>query len=282
VIYFDQMGATIEPRGGVRGKHAPGLPRAQSLTRAAELVRAAGAAAAGELAAGASTAELARRCDLPVATAARLLATLSDEGFVERSPDGWTLGLPLVRLARAADPDRALLAAAPALLEELAAAAGESAAVGVVRPGPAMEVIAQADAPGLLGVSRWVGREFPLHASGPGKLVLAGLDAAELRDWVQRTRPERFTPRTITSLRGLHAELDRIRAQGYAELEDELEPSLASLTVTVPTADATPLAFIGVSGPTGRLHAARRRALLPTVRAIAERLGRAVAAERGA
>jgi DNA-binding IclR family transcriptional regulator len=284
VIYFDQMSATIEPRDGVRGKHAPGLPRAQSLTRAAALVRAAGAAAADGPATGASTAELARRCDLPVATAARLLATLSDEGFVERSPDGpgWTLGLPLVRLAREADPDRALLAAAPPLLEELAAAAGESAAVGVARPGPAMEVIAQADAPGLLGVSRWVGREFPLHASAPGKLLLAELDAAELRDWVHRTRPERFTPRTITSLRGLRAELDRIRAQGYAELEDELEPSLASLTVTVPTADATPLAFIGISGPSGRLHAARRRALLPTVRAIAERLGRAVTANRGA
>jgi len=40
-----------------------------------------------------STAQLARTCGLPVATAARLLATLSDEGFVERTRDdaGWTL-----------------------------------------------------------------------------------------------------------------------------------------------------------------------------------------------
>jgi DNA-binding IclR family transcriptional regulator len=278
------MDAPIEPRSDGRGKHAPGLPRAQSLTRAAALIRGVGATVAEAGVAAASTAELARRCDLPVATAARLLATLSDEGFVERSPDGagWTLGLPLVRLARAADPDRALLAAAPPLLEELASAAGESAALAVARPGPAMEVIAQADAPGLLGVSRWVGREFPLHASAPGKLVLAGLDAGALRDWVQRTRPERFTPRTITSLRGLRAELDRIRAQRYAELEDELEPSLASLAVPVPDADGGALGFVGVSGPSGRLHAARRRALLPTARAIAERLGRAVTATRGA
>jgi DNA-binding IclR family transcriptional regulator len=267
------MDGPIEPGAAAPRKHAPGLPRAQSLARAAALVRAAGSAG------GASTAELARRCGLPVATAARLLATLSDEGFVERTVDGagWTLGLPLVRLARAADPDRALLAAAPPLLEELAVEAGESAALAVARPGPAMDVIAQADGPGLLGVSDWVGRAFPLHASAPGKLVLAGLDDAALREWVERTRPERFTPRTITSLRGLRAELARTRSQGRAELHDELEPSLASLAVPVPVGGGPP-AYVGISGPSGRLDARRRRALLPAVRATAERLARAVAA----
>jgi DNA-binding IclR family transcriptional regulator len=276
------MTQPIEAADGGRRKHAPGLPRAQSLTRAAALVRAVGAAAADGGGPGASTAALARRCGLPVATAARLLATLSDEGFVERTADGsaWTLGLPLVRLARAADPDRALLAAAPALLAELAAEAGESAALAVARPGPGMDVIAQADAPGLLGVSRWVGRPFPLHASAPGKLVLAGLDAAALRDWVERTRPERFTRRTITSVRGLRAELDRVRAQGYAELEDELEPALASLAVPVPAGGGALRAFVGVSGPSARLDARRRRALVAPMRAIAGRFGQAVAGDR--
>jgi DNA-binding IclR family transcriptional regulator len=275
------MSEPIEAPGDGRRKHAPGLPRAQSLTRAAALVRAVGAGAASS--ADPTTAVLARECALPVATAARLLATLSDEGFVERSPDGagWTLGLPLVRLARAADPDRALLAAAPPLLAELAAEAGESAALAVARPGPVMDVIAQADAPdGLLGAGRWVGRAFPLHASGPGKLILAGLDAAELREWVRRTRPERFTRRTITSARGLQAELDRVRRQGYAELDDELEPALASLAVPVPGPDGAPVAYLGVSGPSSRLDARRRRALIAPARTIAERLGRAVAGDR--
>jgi DNA-binding IclR family transcriptional regulator len=278
------MDAAIEPaaRAGRKPVHAPGLPRAQSLTRAAALVRAVGEAAVGDGRApgGATTAALARMCDLPVATAARLLATLSDEGFVERTPDGagWTLGLPLVRLARAADPDRALVAAGRPVLEELAQAAGESAALAVARAGPAMDVIAQADGPGLLGVSDWVGREFPLHASAPGKLILAELDDAALAAWVERVRPERLTRRTITSLRGLRAELAAIRAQGYAELDDELEPELASLAVTVRGANGTALAFIGVSGPSGRLDARRRRALLAPLRAAGRQLAAALAA----
>src|SRR3954452_14712949 len=273
------MDAAIESGPPAARKHAPGLPRAQSLRRAAALVRAVGTS--GEPG-GASTAALARTCALPVATAARLLATLSDEGFVERTADGagWTLGLPLVALARAADPDRALLAAAPALLEELAAEARESAALAVARPGPAMDVIVQADAPGLLGVSRWVGQAFPLHASAPGKLILAGLDDAALRDWVRRTKPERFTRRTITGLPRLRGELDRVRAQGYAELDDELEPALASLAVAVPPAPGAPRALLGGSGPSARLASGRRRPPVAPMHAIAERLGQAVAADR--
>src|SRR3954465_3362301 len=99
------MDTAIESGPPGARKHAPGLPRAQSLARAAALVRGVGArAAAGP--GGAAAAALARACALPVATAARLLATLSDEGFVERTADGagWTLGLPLVQLARAAHP----------------------------------------------------------------------------------------------------------------------------------------------------------------------------------
>lgn len=217
-----------------------------------------------------------------MATAARLLATLSDEGFVERSADGagWTLGLALVRLARAADPDRALVAAARPVLVQLAAAAGESAALAVPRPGPAMDVVAQADAPGLLGANDWVGREFPLHASAPGKLVLAQLDDAQLADWIRRARPQRFTPRTITSLRGLQAELAAVRAQDWAELHDELEPALASLAVTVRGRGGTALGYVGVSGPSARLDAARRRALLRPLQAAAQRIARAVAERR--
>jgi DNA-binding IclR family transcriptional regulator len=255
--------------------HAPGLPRAQSLVRAAALVRAVGAGGAP------STAQLARTCSLPLATAARLLATLSDEGFVERTRDGagWTIGAPLVRLARAADPDRALVAVARPVLSELASAAGESAALAVARAGPAMDVVVQADAPGLLGASDWVGRDFPLHASAPGKLILAGLDDAELAAWVQRARPERFTPRTITSVRGLRAELATVRARGYAELHDELEPALASLAATVRGPGGAALAYVGVSGPSARLDAARRRALLGPLRAAADRIARGVAGQ---
>jgi DNA-binding IclR family transcriptional regulator len=81
-------------------------------------------------------------------------------------------------------------------------------------------------------------------------------------------------------VRGLRAELATIRAQGYAELHDELEPALASLAVTVRGTRGAALAYVGVSGPSTRLHASRRRALVDPVRTAAERIARAAAEQR--
>jgi DNA-binding IclR family transcriptional regulator len=277
VIYFDRilMGTnTRHTAGGQGAQHAPGLPRTQSLTRAIGLLRALG----GE-ADGAPTAALARACDLHAATAARLLATLADADFVERTVagDGWTIGHELRRLVRAGDPDRRLLALATPRLEALAAASGESAALAVPRPGPGMDVVAQADSPGLLGTTDWVGRVFPLHASAPGKLVLAELPEPELAAWLERERPARLTSLTLADPRRLRAELARVRGAGYAELVDELEPGLASVAVAVRAPGATLTAMIGISGPTVRLDADRRKALLPEIRAAAAGLERDLA-----
>src|SRR3954468_23874368 len=133
------MDAAIESGPPGARKHAPGLPRAQSLSRAAALVRAVGASAAARPG-DATTAALARRCALPVATAARLLATLSDEGFVERTADGagWALGLPLVPLAGAAQPHPAPVGAAAGAaagpgLSAWRAGGGRAAAAGGAR-----------------------------------------------------------------------------------------------------------------------------------------------------
>ncbi len=118
----------------------------------------------------------------------RLLATLEDAGFVERAAGGWRIGPELMRLARRADPDRAL-ARRRGPSSRARGRAGESAMLGVARAGPAVDVIAQADGPGLLGVTNWVGRPIAVHASAAGKLVLAELDDRALAAWVARVRP---------------------------------------------------------------------------------------------
>jgi IclR family transcriptional regulator, acetate operon repressor len=246
----------------IRVKHAPGLQRTQSLTRAIALLR-----AAATHPGGASTAALARAAGLPVATAARLLATLADAGFVERtaSGEGWVLGGELVRLARGADPHLNLVERARPLTERLADAAGESAMLAVPRVPVGAEVLVQIDAPRLLGATNWVGRRFPLHASASGKLALAELSEEELAAWISRERLERYTDHTITDPGELRAELARVRRRGYAELADELEEGLAAIAAAVRTSGGALAAMIGVSGPSFRLTPERRAELVPHI-----------------
>jgi hypothetical protein len=65
-----------------------------------------------------------------------------------------------------------------------------------------------------------------------------------------------------------------------AELDDELERELSSLAVPVRGPRGPALGFIGVSGPSGRLDARRRRTLVEPLRAAADRLARAAAQHR--
>lgn len=224
------------------------VPRAQSVTRAAALLKAI------ERSSGtASTAALARTAELHPATAARLLATLEDAGFAERTEDGWAAGPDLVRVAQRADPYRGLARRVQPVLQKLAETARESAMLGVPRPGHQVRVVAQADGPWLLGPSNWVGRHIDSHASAAGKLVLAELDDRALAAWVQQTRPTKLTPRTHVTYDALRQELDVVRRQGWAAIDEESEPGLASVAVPLRDQSGSLVAMIGFSGAAHRI-----------------------------
>jgi DNA-binding IclR family transcriptional regulator len=225
------------------------VPRTQSLTRAIALLR-----AMERFPRGVSTAELARVTELPPATAGRLLATLEDAGFAERDADGWGVGRELVRIAQRAEPQRALARRAQPVLAELAAAAQESAMLGVPRGRARVVVVAQADGPRLLGITNWVGRTIAdLHASAAGKLLLAELDDRALAAWIRRARPRALTARTLGVPGALLAEVARVRDRGWAEIDGESEPGLASVAVPVRDADGALAGMVGYSGPSERL-----------------------------
>ncbi len=236
------------------------VPRTQSLTRALALLH-----AIEQYGQRASTAELARATELAPATAGRLLATLDDAGFASRSARGWSIGPELVRLGQRADPRRELARRAQPLLDDLAATAAESAMLALPRPGPGVEVIAQADGPRLLGLTNWIGRSIAVHASAAGKLVLAELSERALAAWIARERPERLTPRTIVSRRALAREMDRVREQGWAEIDEESEAGLASIAVGVRDDSGGLVAVVGFSGPRDRLD--RQALVAPLTRA---------------
>jgi DNA-binding IclR family transcriptional regulator len=242
------------------------MPRTRSLGRAVELL---GAVATRPE--GSSAAELARATGLPRSTVTRTLRTLADAGLVER-PGAWVLGYELVRLARAADPYRALVEDARGLLERLRDETGESALLAVVRGRPGIEIVLQLDPDRHVGVSSWVGVDVPLHASAAGKLALAELATAELEAWLADHPLTAFTRSTVTDPPTLQRELERIRRRGWAELVDELEDGLVSLAVAVRSSEDTLLAAVGISGPTFRLGRARRSELLPLLQAAAAEL----------
>jgi IclR family acetate operon transcriptional repressor len=239
-----------------------GTPRTRSLDKAIALLH---AVADGPRSASA----LGRTTGIPRATVTRTLRTLADARLLEETAEGWVLGYELVRLGRAADPDRRLVQIARPFLERLRDTSGESALLGVPRDTTMLEIVLQLDGPHVLGVASWVGKAVPLYASAAGKLILAELDPEKLEVWLRETARPAFTRQTITAPAAIRREIAAIGRAGVAELVDELEDGLTSVSAPVREESGALAALVGLSGPTVRLTRARRLELRPRIIEIA-------------
>jgi DNA-binding IclR family transcriptional regulator len=214
---------------------------------------------------GASASSLGRAAELPRATVTRTLRTLADAGLVEEVSGGWMLGYEVVRLARAADPYRAVIRAAGQPLDQLRDATAESALLAVPVDRTEMEIVLQLNTPHVVGVTDWVGVHPPLHASAAGKLLLADLSEPELDTWLADHALRAGTDAVIHEEMSLRDELRTVRRRGWAAIVDELEVGLTSLSAAVRDRDGVLVGMLGISGPTFRLGAGRRREVLALV-----------------
>jgi IclR family transcriptional regulator, acetate operon repressor len=223
---------------------------------------------------GATIAEFARAARLPRPTAARLIATLADEGFLSRRDGGdtYVLGPELARLGSIADLGGYLVQFARAPLERVLAICEETVMLQLPRGGQ-IEVVLQLDPPKLLGGTNWEGRHFPLYASSAGKILIATWSDDAVEAFL-RAPLEQLTPRTITDPAVFRREIERVREDDYALVIDELEMGLSSVSVPVRDVASTLIGVISVCAPTVRFGAEVRRhaatALHDAARAIGQ------------
>src|SRR5438128_10712532 len=216
--------------------------------------------------------ELAESAGLPKSTTSRLVGALERQGLVQRLGDRGRLrpGPVLQRFAHRDDAAANLVELAEPALQILAQLSRETVNLAVPSPLGA-EHLAQHDSEHFVGVTNWVGRRVPLHVAANGKVFMA------FRAVPIPATLERFTAHTIVRRDALAADLDRIRARGFATAVDELELGLAALAAPVRGAGGEVVAALSVSGPTTRLTPERIEGLAPPLleqaQALARRLG---------
>jgi DNA-binding IclR family transcriptional regulator len=221
--------------------------RVQSVQRAAALLDAIADSAEPQTAP-----DLAERCGLNRSTAWRILATLEDEGLVDRdaATNRYSIGHAIARLAAGAAETLPRLARPH--LEALSRQTGETVSLAVPR-GLQLVYVDQVQAPHVMAAD-WLGRSVPLHATSTGKALLARLPPEEL-DAALSQPLARFTDRTVTDAGRLREELDRVRRRGYAVSRGELETALWGASAPVLDRRGRPIAVVSVWGAEGRLRA---------------------------
>ncbi|MGO9872514.1 MAG: IclR family transcriptional regulator [Acidimicrobiia bacterium] len=198
-------------------------------------------------------AEIARQTRLDRGDVEQALATLCQEGFLDRGGDGtYRLGRVVMVLGRRTEQATGL-DGAEAVLQQLTARTGESSSLAV-RCGTDALVLLLAPSPQRLRVEHGVGSHLPLHASAMGKALLAFADQEPEIAVTDLGRLDAFTNRTITSQSELIAELRVARAQGWAVNREERYEGVVGVAAPVIVLGRGVVAAIGVQGPAARLR----------------------------
>jgi IclR family acetate operon transcriptional repressor len=245
--------------------------KVQSLDRALEILRLLGSEPEMRVT------DLARRLEVHKSTVFRLLSTLQEHGLVEQNPttEKYRLGYGLVRLASAVVGEIDLARASRPVLEELAARTSETVNLAILQ-GEQVVNIDQIAAPNLVVNVNWVGKQTPLHCTSNGKVLLAFLPDAERRQLLEQPL-QRFTPRTITDVKTLEKQLQRVRDDGWAFTLEELEVGLNAVAAPVRGADGSVHAAVSVAGPAYRVTPQR----LTDLGAITKEAGEAISRRMG-
>jgi len=213
--------------------------------------------------------DVARATGLTRAATRRFLLTLVELGYIRVEERYFSLRPRVLELGYAFLSALGLPEVAQPHLEQLSAAASESASVAVL---DADEVVYVARVPmkRIMTVGITVGTRFPAYATSLGRVLLAGQSADWLDGYLATLRPRALTRFTITDTAELRDELARVREQGWALADQQLEEGLRSLAAPVRDADGGVVAGVNVSVHTSRGSSRSiRDELLPILKAAA-------------
>lgn len=196
-------------------------------------------------------AQVARATGLDRATARRLLLTLVDLGYVVADHRGFALTPRVLKLGYAYLSAMSLPEFAQPHLRTLAAELNETAALAVL-DGDDIVYVGLVPSSRLAAVKINIGTRFPAYATSMGRVLLAGMSDAELDEHLARVRPEAKTARSVRTVKRLRAEIERVRDQGWAMVDAELEQELRGAAAPVRDRNGAVIAAANVS-----VHAAR-------------------------
>jgi IclR family acetate operon transcriptional repressor len=218
---------------------------------------------------GLTAKEISERLSLHRPTAYHLLRTLQQGAFLFRASDrryrlDFRIGTLAEGFARHLSPDESLTVYARQLADETHEMSHVS-----VRRGSHVILLRNVEARHAVQTAPpFMGQLEDLHARATGKAAMAWAPA-DIRDEFLNSYPlRRCTPTTITDRKALKAELERVRAQGYATTIEEVDPGVCSMAAPL-DAGASPF-ILALTAPRERFDANVDRyvkALLATARA---------------
>lgn len=217
-------------------------------------------------------AQAARLTGLSRPAVRRCLLTLTKLGYASQDANNYMLRPKVMSLGYAYLSSTPLALRAQPLLDQLRDELGESCSLGILDDDQ-LCYIARAEVSRIMSIALRVGSRLPLYATSMGRVLLAGMSYDERSAYLRRTTLTALTEKTETQPRRLHALCDRIAEEGYAIIDEELEPGLRSIAVPVRNLSGSIVAAVNVGTQAARASTADLRTrYLPSLKRCAREL----------
>jgi len=214
--------------------------------------------------------EVAQHTGMTRAAARRFLLTLRSLGYVHFDGRAFSLRPRVLELGYAYLSSLPLGELATPHMRALVEQMHESSSVTVLDDDEIVYV-ARVPTKRIMSINLVVGTRLPAHATSMGRVLLAALAPVDLDAYFETATLEPITDRTVTNPLELRRILGKVRAQGFALVDQELEQGVRSVAAPLHDSSGAVIAALNVSA-----HAARtsletlRDTFLPAVRATAE------------
>jgi IclR family pca regulon transcriptional regulator len=185
------------------------------------------------------------------AAARRFLRTLVQLGYVRVEGREFSLRPRVLELGYSYLSGLTLPDVAQPHLEALVGSVDESSSISVL-DGDDVVCVTRVHTKRIMAVMITVGTRFPAHATSMGRVLLAGLPEDALAAYLSRADLVPLTPYTVTAPAALEAKLARVRARGFALVDQELEEGLRSAAAPVRNREGAVVAAVNLSVSAGR------------------------------
>ncbi|MET7993664.1 IclR family transcriptional regulator C-terminal domain-containing protein [Amycolatopsis sp. NPDC005232] len=198
--------------------------------------------------------EVAELAGVTRAAARRFLLTLAEVGYVHTDGKRFWLRPRILELGNAFLSSQGLAEVARPHLDKLVAEVDDSAALCVLEDDEIVYVgLVRTPARRIMALNVTIGSRIPAHPSSMGRVLLAFQPEEWRAEYLKRVELQPFTPRTVKDPAKLGAILDRVRADDYALVDQELDLGLRSIAVPLRHEDGQVYASLNVS-----MHSTRR------------------------
>lgn len=205
---------------------------------------------------GAGVTELSNELGVSKSTVYNHLKSLKEYGYVIQEGDKYYVGIAFLNHGEYARERQIGYHLIRAKIREVAEETGELCQYLIEERGLGTFILRESGSKAVETSSR-IGTQVHLNHVTAGKTLLAYLPEERVAEIIDRHGLPGKTDRTITSVEGLEADLDRIREKGYAVDKEEHLKGLYAIGVPV-RYDGEVLGAMSVAGPANRINREQR------------------------